>query len=231
MSRNAERDLREKLRLESQFTSNLGRILRNPVEFQRRNLEQFLVGHYNRTYDSFSRNYQDRKEIRMPKFQRLTMKDYVQHEFENRANRQASLISENSKKIWNKIQQMDLPNQEKLNMFQFRMGVRSVTISATETEWASEHTKLREVQFLQGGISNSSGTKRWDVIGDNRMRDHHAFAKGQTVNLDEPFTVDNEYLLYPGDPSLGASAGNIVNCRCSVFYSVDSTELTRISQL
>ena len=227
MSRDAEKAFRDKMLLESRFINDLGRILRSPIDSQRRELERFLLGHYNRTYDRFSRNYQNRVDVEMPRFQRLTMRDYVQREFQERAYRQSGLISENTRKIWDRLP--DLPLAEKRNMFQFRMGVRSVAIAATETEWSAEHTKLREVQFLQGGPESNSGVKRWDVIGDARMREHHAFAAGQVVGISEAFAVDGESLLYPGDSSLGATASNLVNCRCSAFYSVSREDLTRAS--
>ena len=229
MSRDAQAALRDKLRTENQFIDSLSRLLRNGVNFQNRQLELALIGHYNRTFDGFSRSYQDKHNIRMPKFQRLTMRDYLQGEFERRANRQAKLISDNSKRIWEKIQNMDLPPAEKQAMFQFRMGARSPVISSTETEWGAERTKLREVQFLQGGPESDNGTKRWDVVGDQLMRDHHADASGQTVPLDDAFSVGGEKLMHPGDPDLGASASNLVNCRCSLFYSIDPRYLTRSS--
>lgn len=57
--------------------------------------------------------------------------------------------------------------------------------------------------------------KRWVSAGnDGRTRDAHLQANGQEVPIDEPFKVDGEYLMYPGDISLGASAGNVINCRC-----------------
>ena len=110
------------------------------------------------------------------------------------------------------------------------MGVRSVRIASTETEWAAERTKLREAQFLQGGPGNAKhGKKRWDTIGDNRMRLHHEEASGQLVDLGSAFKVGGEELMYPGDTEFGASASNIINCRCSAFYIISKKNLTRIS--
>ena len=66
-----------------------------------------------------------------------------------------------------------------------------------------------------------SGKKRktWHTIIDKRTRDWHAEVNGQTKQITEPFEVNGELLQFPRDESLGASGGNIVNCRCSVTYS------------
>jgi hypothetical protein len=230
MSRSAEKDLRKKLRLENQFIREVQRILGLPIPLQRRQLEIFLQGHYTRTYDVFRRNFQDRRKVQMPKFYSLSMRDYTQGEFQNRASRQADLISRNTRKILNGIQALDISPESKDSMFKFRMGVRSTRIASTETEWAAERTKLREVQFLQGGPSNAKhGKKRWDTIGDNKMRRHHEEAYGQLVDLGAAFLVGGENMMYPGDTEFGASASNIINCRCSAFYIVNKKNLTRIS--
>ena len=66
-----------------------------------------------------------------------------------------------------------------------------------------------------------SGKKRktWHTIIDKRTRGGHAEVNGQTKQITEPFEVNGELLQFPRDESLGASGGNIVNCRCSVTYS------------
>lgn len=66
--------------------------------------------------------------------------------------------------------------------------------------------------------------KRWLTARDNRVRvakkgsrfDHRRM-DGMTVPLEEPFTTPaGSRLMYPGDRSLGAPAGEVVNCRCTV---------------
>ena len=50
------------------------------------------------------------------------------------------------------------------------------------------------------------------ALQPGRTRDAHAEAHGQTVGLHEPFSVDGESLMYPGDPV--GSPENIINCLC-----------------
>lgn len=65
--------------------------------------------------------------------------------------------------------------------------------------------------------------KAWLSSHGPNVREGHAAAEEEYIKhpipLDEPFEVENadgktERLLYPGDGSLGASAGNIINCQC-----------------
>lgn len=61
--------------------------------------------------------------------------------------------------------------------------------------------------------------KRWLTIIDQRTRKHHAAADNQVQASADPFEVDGELLMYPGDPT--ASASNVVNCRCNMVYDFD----------
>ena len=61
--------------------------------------------------------------------------------------------------------------------------------------------------------------KKWIDVGDKRERKTHLEVKGTTLPIDEPFSVGDSLLQFPKDTSLGASADEIVNCRCSIQYS------------
>lgn len=65
--------------------------------------------------------------------------------------------------------------------------------------------------------------KRWRInhgtgIDDGRVRPAHLVADGQEVPEGEPFIVDGELLMFPGDPK--GSPENVINCRCGMehFY-------------
>lgn len=61
--------------------------------------------------------------------------------------------------------------------------------------------------------------KKWIDVGDKRERKTHLEVGGITLPIDEPFSVGDSLLQFPKDTSLGASADEIVNCRCSIQYS------------
>lgn len=61
--------------------------------------------------------------------------------------------------------------------------------------------------------------KKWIDVGDKRERKTHLEVGGTILPIDEPFSVGDSLLQFPKDTSLGASADEVVNCRCSIQYS------------
>lgn len=60
--------------------------------------------------------------------------------------------------------------------------------------------------------------KTWKTFGDVKVRPSHKAANGQRVPLDMPFTVGGYEMMFPNDSSLGAPAGEVVNCRCVLEF-------------
>ena len=71
----------------------------------------------------------------------------------------------------------------------------------------------------QDAILTGKTRKTWNAIMDKRTRDTHRDANGTAVPIDEPFYVGDSLMMYPRDDSMGASAEEIVNCRCWATYS------------
>jgi len=90
---------------------------------------------------------------------------------------------------------------------------RSMVIARTEVGNAANFASNQAAQAT--GVPME---KTWNSLGDAFVREDHADADGQTVEMDQDFQVGGEYLAYPGDISRGASAGNVINCRCFVTY-------------
>ena len=57
--------------------------------------------------------------------------------------------------------------------------------------------------------------KEWSTALDGRERDSHRAADGQSVPYNQPFIVQGEELMQPGDRN--GSASNVVNCRCAAI--------------
>jgi hypothetical protein len=99
---------------------------------------------------------------------------------------------------------------------------RSSGIALTETQAPAEKSKeieaaaLATALFLAGEPVNIK--KVWVTVGDSRVRASHVQADGQVQNSGDPFIVQGQRLMQPGDTSLGATADNIINCRCSAQY-------------
>lgn len=64
--------------------------------------------------------------------------------------------------------------------------------------------------------------KEWVTAGDSAVREAHIVANGQQRAINDPFLVDGEFLMEPGDPN--GSPENIINCRCAMgFVEIPTT--------
>lgn len=64
--------------------------------------------------------------------------------------------------------------------------------------------------------------KRWLATLDGRTRHAHAMLDGQTVDIDKPFKVDGNEIMFPGDTS--APGYLVYNCRCTVIADVGGVD-------
>ncbi len=109
-----------------------------------------------------------------------------------------------------------------------KIAQRTAIIANVETQAPAEQAKLFTAQANAGiailplqqvTVEPRPVQKEWNTVGDERVRRAHANADFQQRDQDKPFNVGGEQLKYPGDTSLGASLGNIINCRCAALYS------------
>lgn len=103
---------------------------------------------------------------------------------------------------------------------------RATRIARTEVQSAVNRGTHDAVSSLGEGVRPQYHT--WLATFGPRTREAHAEADGQTVPIDEPFEVDGELLLYPGDPS--GSGGNVINCRCTQVYGNNPDGPTNAAQ-
>lgn len=82
----------------------------------------------------------------------------------------------------------------------------------------TEVNEIGNLAQMNAAYNSGKTRKRWKTFGDSKVRKTHREAAGQTVPIDEPFVVGGYRLMFPCDSSLGASASEIVNCRCTVQY-------------
>lgn len=93
---------------------------------------------------------------------------------------------------------------------------RAEMIARTEVIGASNAGAMEG--YKEAGIKY----KRWIASPKGDYRPDHLEMMGQApIPLDEPFIVGGEEMMQPGDESLGASAGNIINCRCAISGVAD----------
>lgn len=88
---------------------------------------------------------------------------------------------------------------------------QSERLVRTESTNAANYATLTSASDLFAG---SEMMKQWIAGRDARVRPAHQAAQGQIVPFNKKFLVGGESLNHAGDPS--GSAGNVINCRCSV---------------
>lgn len=91
---------------------------------------------------------------------------------------------------------------------------RAVAVARTEVVGAANAGSLAQLQLA--GFTDEECSKRWMATEDERTRIAHHVADGQTVPLNQPFSVGGEGLQFPGDPR--GRADNIIQCRCTLEY-------------
>lgn len=92
---------------------------------------------------------------------------------------------------------------------------RARTIARTETASAQQSGEFDEMSATSEALDMPM-TKTWVATEDERTRDSHSAADGQTVDLDEMFEVGEASLKHPSDPD--GPAEEVINCRCAVVY-------------
>jgi hypothetical protein len=90
---------------------------------------------------------------------------------------------------------------------------RGALIARTETHGAANFGANKVAQTIGFTLQ-----KQWVAAEDHRTRPFHAAANGQMVDLNQPFIVGGEMLMYPGDEA--GSPWNTINCRCTTVYEV-----------
>lgn len=94
---------------------------------------------------------------------------------------------------------------------------RARTVAVTEVHRAWNFGALAASMRIQRREATVTIFKRWDAKDDSAVRPGHKRADGQTVSIYQPFIVNMEPLMMPGDPS--GSPSNVINCRCKPLFS------------
>lgn len=124
---------------------------------------------------------------------------------------------------------------------QYALDVTKQIIDATFERFSSEDKSITDDYYLSNdramfiseceansilnyrqyskAVKAGKTKKKWIDVGDKRERKTHLKVGGTILPINEPFSVGDSLLQFPKDTSLGASADEIVNCRCSIQYS------------
>lgn len=116
--------------------------------------------------------------------------------------------------------------------FRNKSIARSSLIGETATQKVAEGSKDIEVNEVlstrnnlqdRGTLPAVQDERIWVSRGDSvvrRGRFNHQLADGQR-RVGGVYTVSGQQLRFPGDTSLGASAGNVARCRCASILIIE----------
>lgn len=79
------------------------------------------------------------------------------------------------------------------------------------------NTAINHARYIEA-VNAGKTMKRWKSIIDDVTRKEHIEVNGKYIPIGQAFHVGDSWMLFPKDTSLGASANQIVNCRCTVIY-------------
>lgn len=101
------------------------------------------------------------------------------------------------------------------------LKLRGDTVARTESIAAANGAGQEAMeQVIDEGLAERGAVqKQWDSTRDGKAREAHWAANGRRVNIDAPFNIGGEMLMYPGDSR--GSAGNVINCRCFIQHVID----------
>jgi uncharacterized protein YoaH (UPF0181 family) len=98
-----------------------------------------------------------------------------------------------------------------------RTAIRNARTATTSAENGGRYNGYRRLKAAGVDL-----TIEWQATLDGRTRHTHRLLDGQRRNVDEPFEVDGQKILYAGDPY--APQGLIWNCRCTMLAWVKGFE-------
>ena len=98
---------------------------------------------------------------------------------------------------------------------------RASVIAQTETAAAMNAGRQQAaLDYADANGLKSGITKMWITKEDDKVREAHAEAHGQTQPLTDPFIVATVEMMVPGDPT--APPELVVNCRCTARYMLSN---------
>ena len=119
-------------------------------------------------------------------------------------------IKEYSEKITEDIIRTTIENKDTPY---FTSVERAMNIAANEANTIGNYREYTRM------VKQGYKYKTWITMNDDKVRHTHAEANGYKVGIFDSFQIGASEMSFPRDYSLGASAEEIVNCRCSLKYT------------
>ena len=201
--------------LVSEMTKHTRKVFETIIEM---NIDTYEMGVKNLDFISFGRNVNFEREFR----QYILSRSILYQGMSENLTRQVDTAISSAR-----AQDLSATQTQKFLRQQFpRISrVQAARIARTETHNAASfasHTYNKKT----ADELDIKMMKKWVAVADERTRTAHVEANGQTVPMDEDFTIGGAKMEYAGDPKGGAK--NVVNCRCVIVY-VDEEDLENLT--
>jgi len=236
-----EKKLRTELRIlngiiVNKFQSDMLQGTVSNATFFQTAMEEILTDHY----ISVSNKFKDRTlnrlfdgKITLDETQKLLLKNSISKYIRRRSIDQSRIILNTTQKNMQSAAEVVISEtadqiERSINssaILSRNLRSRESRIAQLETQAVAEATKSAESDIfsrkepLTLQKPKDPVIKEWVTVGDERVRPAHVSADSQLQRIEDFFLVMGQQLRFPGDTSFGASAGNVINCRCSSVYS------------
>lgn len=176
------------------------------VEIDKETIYEMFDRRYAEACEEYGIDINKHPEIRS----HITMvsKEMVDSTLEEREKKKNSIKGVDSSP--HNISQTDIPREKNEKKIQER------ALSVAENE---SNSVFNRVEYDDAVDSGKYTYKTWITEMDNKVRHTHREVEGMRIPIEEPFIVGDSQMMFAHDSSLGASAEELVNCRCSTLYS------------
>lgn len=107
----------------------------------------------------------------------------------------------------------DAPDHEKESEPDYWLSYdRAENIAKSEANTFLNYTDYTEAK------ERGATKKRWLTMLDDKVRQTHSEVEGQTIGIDELFTVGDSLMKFPHDLSESPNPTEVIGCRCAVEY-------------
>lgn len=93
-------------------------------------------------------------------------------------------------------------------------------LSSDRAMFVAENEANTTFNYLEykKAVKTGKTKKKWITMRDRHVRHTHKLVDSKTIGINDVFLVGDSEMFYPKDTTFGASAQEIVNCRCSIKY-------------
>lgn len=101
---------------------------------------------------------------------------------------------------------------------------RTSAVRAARTAMTSAQNAGRMDSYVAAQKMGIKLKREWVSTLDNRTRHAHALLDGQKADIDKPFEVEGQEIMFPGDPHAHPSL--VYNCRCTLIAAVEGADMS-----